>query len=262
MQTTGIIGLGWLGFPLAQKLLEKGFKVKASVRSEDKKRQAEEKGIEAIILDIALEQQNNPNSFFDDCSVALVLLPPSKTPFGSYQNYVLKACSFFPETCQFIFTSSTSVYANHVINANEETNILSNYNYRSQLFLTEKALQQHYKKRVTILRLGGLIGSDRHPAIHLAGKTKIKNPDAPVNIVHQEDVIEAMIQIIKNKFFGEIFNVCCDNSEKRKDFYTKQCQTLNLAIPKFSELNDTLKHVSNSKLKNRIQFRYKHNFYS
>jgi nucleoside-diphosphate-sugar epimerase len=261
MQTVGIIGLGWLGFPLAKKLVEKGFKAKGSVRSEEKKNQIEAAGIDTIVLDVSLEQENNPSSFFEDCSVAIITIPPSKTPFNSYQSNVLKACSLFPENCQFIFTSSTSVYAEHVLNAIEDTKILSDYNFNSQLFLTEKALQQHYRERMTILRLGGLFGEDRNPAKFLAGKTELKNPEAPVNIVHQDDVVEVIIQLIENKIAGEIFNVCCDNHETRKVFYTKQCEKLNLPAPIFSDINDTLKCISNRKLKNALGFNYKHNFF-
>lgn len=261
MQTIGIIGLGWLGLPLAKKLVESGFKVKGSVRSEQKKNQVEASGILSIVLDVSVEQQNNPSSFFEDCSVAIITIPPSKTPFNSYQSSILKACSLFPENCQFIFTSSTSVYADHVANAIEDTKILSDYNFTSQLFLTEKALQQHFKERITILRLGGLFGEDRNPAKHLAGKIELKNPDAPINIVHQEDVIEIIFQLIKNKIAGEIFNVCCDNHEKRKEFYTKQCEKLNLPTPIFSEVNDTLKCISNRKLKKALGNVFKHNFF-
>lgn len=261
MQTIGIIGLGWLGFPLAKKLVEKRCKVKGTVRSEEKKIQAEAAGIDTMVLDVTLEQDNYPSFFFEDCSVAIITIPPSKTPFNSYQNCILKACSYFPKNCQFIFTSSSSVYAEHVENANEDTKILSDYNFTSQLFLTEKALQQHYKERMTILRLGGLFGEDRNPAKHLSGKTDLKNPDAPVNIVHLDDVVEVIIQLIQNKIGGEIFNVCCDNHEKRKEFYAKQCEKLNLSAPIFSEVNDTLKCISNRKLKNTLGFTFKHNFF-
>lgn len=261
MQTVGIIGLGWLGFPLAKKLVEKRVKVKGSVRSEEKKNQAQVAGIATIVLDVSLDQENNPSSFFEDCSVAIITIPPSKTTFNSYQSSILKACSFFSENCQFIFTSSTSIYAEHVINAYEDSKILSDYNYTSQLFLTEKALQRKFKERITILRLGGLFGENRNPAKQLTGKTDLKNPDAPINIVHQDDVVEVIVQLIESKIGGEIFNVCCDNHETRKEFYTKQCQKLNLALPSFSEENNTLKCISNSKLKKRLSYAFKHNFF-
>ncbi len=47
-----ILGCGWLGVPLAESLIKKGFSIKGSTTSEEKIEILTKKGIEAFLISI------------------------------------------------------------------------------------------------------------------------------------------------------------------------------------------------------------------
>jgi nucleoside-diphosphate-sugar epimerase len=260
MSKIALVGLGWLGLPLAQSLKNKGFDICGTTTSASKLDSIQSLGIDARILNLnsAFDQQEF-KEFFSTVSVCILSIPPSKTLFQSYQNQCLQLVTLFPDTCKFIFTSSTSVYADNCKLAEENSKILSDYNFTSQLFLTEKALQKELGNQISILRLAGLFGENRNPAKFLSGKKDLKNPDAKVNLVHQQDVISFIETLIEQNVWGEIFNVCASNHPTRKEFYTWKCEQDMLALPEFenTDQKNTSKEVSNQKGKDQLNFKYK-----
>ena len=152
------------------------------------------------------------------------------------------------------------MYADHYENARENSNIISDYNFSSQLYLTEKALQKQIGNQLIILRLGGLFGEERILAKFLSGKKNLSNPNSPVNIVHQEDVISVILKIIDRNIFSEIYNICCETKSLRAEFYTKQCVMEGLPVPEFNEITTIFKKVNSQKVKKDLNFTFKHNF--
>ena len=55
------------------------------------------------------------------------------------------------------------------------------------------------KFNTTVIRFGGLIGYDRMPGKFLTGKKDLPNGDAPVNLIHRDDCVQIIYQIIKNE---------------------------------------------------------------
>ena len=90
-----------------------------------------------------------------------------------YGDKLIEIVDQFPETSKFIFTSSTSVYENISGEYNEDSKKLIE---SSPILIAEKKLSGLLNSRLTILRLGGLVGLNRHPINILQGKKNIKNP--------------------------------------------------------------------------------------
>jgi nucleoside-diphosphate-sugar epimerase len=88
-----------------------------------------------------------------------------------------------------LFISSTSVYNDVDAFVTEETIARPATESGKQLLETEQLLQSNINFKTTILRFGGLIGEDRHPVKFLAGRENLENPNAPINLIHQEDCI-------------------------------------------------------------------------
>ncbi|GIR81555.1 MAG: hypothetical protein CM15mP83_2810 [Flavobacteriaceae bacterium] len=63
--------------------------------------------------------------------------------------------------------------------------------------------QHHFSTQ--IVRLGGLIGDDRHPVKQLAKLPIVHNPEAPINLIHKTDAIGLLRYFLKNKRFGRKF---------------------------------------------------------
>jgi nucleoside-diphosphate-sugar epimerase len=87
-----------------------------------------------------------------------------------------------------LFISSTSVYNDVDAFVTEETIARPATESGKQLLETEQLLQSNINFKTTI-RFGGLIGEDRHPVKFLAGRENLENPNAPINLIHQEDCI-------------------------------------------------------------------------
>ena len=60
MKVVSVIGCGWLGFPLAKLLINKGFSVKGSTTQQEKISLLENAGIEAYLFN----NENFPNNLF------------------------------------------------------------------------------------------------------------------------------------------------------------------------------------------------------
>lgn len=106
-----------------------------------------------------------------------------------------------------------------------------------------------------ILRYGGLINEHRNPATHFSGKFNIPNGGAPVNLIHREDIIELIAQVIEKNAQG-VFNVVYPSHPTRKEYYEKQCIQRGLLACGFTE-DGTGKIVNGSKISTLLNRPYR-----
>ena len=105
--------------------------------------------------------------------------------------------------------------------------------------------------------MAGLVGRERKAGQFFAGKQNVPNGAAPVNLVHREDCIHVIHQIIEKGIWNEIFNVCSDGHPTRKDFYTQQALKQGFEPPKFVEDDELVfKIISNKKLKKALDYTF------
>jgi len=106
-----------------------------------------------------------------------------------------------------------------------------------------------------ILRFGGLIGADRNPGRFLAGKTNLKNPDVPINLIHLDDCIGITEFLLKKNIENKIINAVCAEHPTRREFYTKAAEKAGLPLPVFNDVNDTeFKIVDNTYIKSTLEY--------
>ncbi|MGV3629925.1 MAG: hypothetical protein ACO1O6_01890 [Bacteroidota bacterium] len=259
MEKIAVVGLGWLGLPLGFELLASSYRVSGTTTSPGKLDSLQGKGFELSLLDLNKGiDKPGMQAFFDGTSICIINLPPGKSIFQSYKNQCLELIALFPAYTKFIFISSTSVYSDKVSLAQENTAVLTDYNFSSQLFQAEKALKMELKDRLTILRLAGLFGENRNPARHLSGKSGLKNPGGAVNLVHQRDCISFILEVIRQECWGEVFNVCASDHPPRELFYSRMCEKEGWDLPAFDvdEPMSVSKIVSNEKGKHLLNFTY------
>ena len=242
-----VIGYGWLGKPVALELKNQSHKVYASSRNSMK--------INTMQIDGILPWQydaNNANNFpewFNALDIIVFNLPP--TGIKNYSKAVEEIAQNTPEKCRILFTSSTGVYENIEGLVVEESPLIQNH----PVTLAEKALENSGKNFI-ILRLAGLIGEERHPVKYLCGKTS-ENGSHAVNLVHRDDVIRAIIQLIHAEKTNVIFNVCYPNHPSREEYYTSCAIASNLAPPNFTKSIGIGKIVSSAKLEKELNFTFK-----
>jgi len=108
------------------------------------------------------------------------------------------------------------------------------------LLQAEQLLQSNPNFKTTIVRFGGLIGEDRHPIRSLSRRENLENPDAPINLIHQQDCIGIILKIIEQNSWNETYNAVTPFHPTREVYYTQKAIDLGLDLPKFNLSNPSV----------------------
>ncbi|MBA4276849.1 SDR family oxidoreductase [Flavobacterium sp.] len=262
MTQISILGCGWLGLPLAKVLLKNGFSVKGSTTSVEKLSVLQNLGIQPYLIALSEnETTGNLSDFLENSKILIIDIPP-KLRGISKENFISKIENLVPfiekSTIEnVLFISSTSVYGEDNLVVIEETKPNPETESGKQLVQVEQLLQSNSNFKTTILRFGGLIGEDRHPIKFLAGRTNIDNPNAPINLIHQEDCIGIMLEIIESNSWNETFNAVTPFHPSRKEYYTQKAIDLNLDLPEFNTEHQGFgKIISSSKIETVLGYTF------
>ena len=181
MKKVAIVGLGWLGMPLAMALSARGWQVTGSKTSPDGVDAARRCGIDAfqLVLSPELECEADDLAALMAVDALVVTLPASRTVQGgedymqAVQNVVDTALA--NKVPRIIFTSSTSVYGSGDGVRKESSALQPETVAGKTLVELENWLHDLPGTSVDIVRLAGLVGPNRHPGRFLAGKTNLEN---------------------------------------------------------------------------------------
>ncbi|MBA0218739.1 SDR family oxidoreductase [Pectobacterium brasiliense] len=266
MKKVSIVGLGWLGMPLALALNGHGYHVTGTKTTQDGVEAARMSGIECYQLALTpeLECDADELSALLQVDVLIVTLPASRTAEGgegyaqAVQQLVNMARVF--HVPRIIFTSSTSVYGDSSGTARENSPLQPTTVAGKTLVSLEQWLQHLPDTSVDILRLAGLVGGERHPGRFLAGKTNLPRGNHGVNLVHQEDVLAAILLLLKLPNGGHIYNLCAPEHPARQDFYPEQARRLHLSPPQFAPVTDSDqgKIVDGQRICHELGFEYQY----
>ena len=243
-QRISILGCGWLGMPLALALAQKGFDVKGSSRSVAKFDAMSKGGILPYVID--LHQPNDDLSGFLQTDVLIIAVTSKQVE--AFRNLIEQ---IEQSTVQkVLFVSSTSVYPNTNGIVTENSEVID-----SALTQIESLFRCNTTFKTTILRFGGLFGYDRQPGRFFPAGKKIDQPEGFVNLIHQDDCIGIISQIIEQNLWQETLNACADTHPTRREFYTNEALKLGLPEPEFIESNVIeYKMISSEKLKKMLGY--------
>ena len=213
-----ILGLGYLGRPLAQKLYENGSRVAAVKRSLT----SDDINLPIHLDTLDLNQDNvfqsanlaRDTSFWRqhaDKPVWFCLLPPSSL---THYADTVKQWAELARACNvqhLIFTSSTSVYGDKARECDETS---------APDPQTESARQ--------------ILAAERHPVSRLVQKQNIPGGNRLVNIVHRDIAVETLFQTTLHPNGRRIRNIVEPQHPTRRDFYTAEATKLGLPPPNFA----------------------------
>ena len=258
MQKISILGCGWLGLPLAKKLLDEGYAVKGSTTSPEKIDLLKAAGIEPFKITLSTDGIAGEINHFLGSDILIIDIPP-KAAQGRFTDKIktLLPCLERSSISQILFISSISVYAENAGEVNEETPANPETENGKQLLEAEAILRDNIHFRTTILRFGGLVGNDRHPVKFLAGREKVPNPDAPINLIDAEDCIGIICRIIESGKWGETYNAVAPFHPTRKTYYTQKAAEFDLPAPGFAQDNATGKIVSTQKITDELGYDFR-----
>lgn len=259
IKTISILGCGWLGLPLAIDFVSKGITVKGSTTTEAKIAVLKSENIQPYLLTLDKVDEIIYSQFTSKSEVVIINIPPKRASnnVDSYLEQIGRILPFINDTQKVIFISSTSVYQNTNSEVFEDLKATPEKPSGQAILQVEQKLQAVLKDRVTIIRFSGLVGYNRQPGRFLANKKELKNAEGPVNIIHRDDCIGLIQQVIKLNAWGEIINGCADKHPTRQEYYTLAAKNLGLTPPEFTEEETTsYKIVSNAKSKKLLGYSY------
>lgn len=264
--TISVLGCGWLGLPLAERLLKEGYKIKGSATEQPKLQELNKKGIDPFLINLSpsLNEDADPDFFQSD--VLVLNIPPGRSRDDVEAHHLQQIEEIIQQlrrsTVKFlVFVSSTSVFPPNGGLMAEENAIYGKATRSSgnALIKAEKLLQKQSDFSTTVLRFGGLYGYDRHPAKFLSGKRNVKKGNAPINLIHRDDCVEIICRILKRKMTDEVFNAVSDGHPPRSHYYTAAARYYGVEVPDFAPDPETdYKIVSNKKLKAMLNYRFKY----
>ncbi|MEN9335181.1 MAG: Protein YeeZ [Bacteroidota bacterium] len=243
-QTIGIIGCGWLGFPLAVSLVNDGFRVKGTTTSLEKQTQLTEQGIEAYQLTLTEHAVlGDWDNFIAEIDCLLLNIPP-RLRGNSEESYASKVVQLLKKlehhrTLKIIWVSSTSVFSDGQGLLVDTTIPQPETASGNELLAAEQNIRCSGHP-FTIVRFGGLIGPNRHPISHLSGRKNIERAHAPVNLIALEDCIGILKECIQRDALQDSINAVYPEHPSRKDFYTQAALERNLPLPEFDPADERM----------------------
>lgn len=226
-----ILGMGYLGKALAEKLFEQGSSVSAvkkTLTSDD------------INLPVSLNTVDlNDETVFQtalwttwaDKPVWICLLPPS-----SVVHYAEMLEKWLALAAQYgvkhvIYSSSTSVYGDAARVCDEHSALDPQTDSAKKVLAAEQVFLNSGIPHIDILRFGGLYSVDRHPLNSLLRRGGIKNGGQPVNIVHKDFAVAALHLAACTPDGVRIRNIVEPRHPSKQDFYGEEAAKLGLPAP-------------------------------
>ncbi len=261
-RSVSVLGSGWLGLALAERLAALGLTVRASTTAPAKLARITAVGATPHRIAVGEEVEGDDLAAFFGADAVVFTLPPSAAADYPVVAAAVRDASERHGAGWLLMTSSTSVHpdlnrtvAEADAGAQERHPLKRN---GPAVLAAEEAFRASDRLGATVLRLAGLYGHGRHPARSLAGRTGLPGGASPVNLVHRDDAVGAIEAVLREGLRGETLNVCADEHPRRDLLYPAVARALGLAPPTFSDAPAPWKRVSNARLKARAGYRFRH----
>jgi nucleoside-diphosphate-sugar epimerase len=262
MRTTiSILGCGWLGTALGKNLLQKGYIVKGSTGTNDRYNELEFTGIQPFFIRIEPDSIEIDYFSFFNTDVLVISIPPKRVEniIDIFPGQIKKVIELIRQMKipKVLFVSSTSVYEPTNKEVREGDEGKPEKPSGRAILQAEKILLNETGFQTTVVRFGGLIGANRNPGRFLAGKKNVP-AGTPVNLIHRDDCVEILSQIIEKNIWGEVFNACSPVHPTKKEFYSKAAEVSDLPTPEFDDIHEKYKIINSDKLVQRLGYRFKY----
>jgi hypothetical protein len=242
-----IIGYGWLGKALSLALKNEGANVFSTSTNVNKLQEILSEGIFPLRLmkvDNIVSWEEMPKRNFD---AVIITFPPFEGVLESLQNLMPSI-----QADRVIFTSSTGVYLDESKVMDEFSPVITSH----LVYQMEECIRSLVSCNYIILRLAGHIGPNRHPVrFFLRHKRAIANGQAPVNLIHQFDIIAAISSTLVDSKQDEVYNVCWPEHPTKEEYYGNLARELDAGELLFLEGNHG-KKIDGSKLSRETNFEY------
>ncbi|MDQ1097338.1 MULTISPECIES: hypothetical protein [Chryseobacterium] len=199
MSNIGIIGCGWLGSRIAEKLSD-GHTLYCTTTSPDKVEGFNAKGYHPAIIDFDKEDKTQDQSVWNapdslEILIVTVTLSGKRMDDAILEKRFRNLSSFIGDfKGQLFFMSSTGVYP-------DLSEVFTEDDLQPEQVPGENMIRARYPK-ANVLRLGGLMGDSR-----LLSRYRISATELPVNHIHYADIAAVVEKMISLHSEGKLYNV-------------------------------------------------------
>jgi nucleoside-diphosphate-sugar epimerase len=244
MKKIGIIGCGWLGSRIAEKLSGQ-FEIYVTTTSEHKLEQFQKKGFHPMIADFndaPLIKFLSPWKVISELETVIITVPFSTRKDN--EDEVLKRSAHLLSFMQgfhgqVFLMSSTGVYPDIEKDFCEDDLSSDHVN-------GERVIKNAFPQ-TNILRLAGLMGDDR-----LLSKYTVSNLDATVNHIHYADICSVIEKMIERQSHSKLYNLGAPMHPQKGEVISAQKN-----IPYFSTMEYVGRTISSEKLISELDFDFK-----
>ena len=260
--SVAIIGCGWLGHALAKQLLTDNYKVTVTTQSKEKQLKLQQENIDTEILSLPVSEHEDVKlSVFNHDTLVIAITPQIRQGRDDYPQKVAQLVKLAEsgKVKKVILLSSTAVYNGLSGLVNEQATLDINAHKVAIITAAEQAAR-HFSGETVILRLAGLVGDDRHPGRFLQGKKLLSDPQAFINLIHQDDVVGVIRELIAEQEVSGTFNAVSATETCKKHYYHAAASALNLPAAEFSSESSMHfgKRINGEKLRERFDYSFIH----
>lgn len=262
-----VIGCGYIGAQLARSLAADGHDVLGTTRTPERLVELRQLGITAETLDVA--DQDRMKSLLAGRQVVYLTVAAGRRD-ANYERVYLAAARNLASAAgstgiaRIVYTSSTSVYGQDNGEwVTEDSPTAPDSENGRILSRTERTLLDlSLPNGVTIVRLAGIYGPRRELerfAAAAAGSTR-DDGDAWVNLVHRDDVVDALVRLLPLTHHG-VVNLANDQPTIRRELYDRLIESAGLSPITWigqSASAGSGKRVSNQRIKELLGLQLRH----
>ena len=222
-----VLGAGWLGHALCVSAQKVAWQVQGTHRTDVHEFNFERQ--------FALENGQLVHQVdLQDAYWVCAIPPRSRYSESNYPETLTAALKLSKELNAkgFLLCSSTGVYDQEPGVYGESSDISCTNERQIKLYEAEEQVLEQDGK---VLRLAGLLGPNREPGRFVAGKELNTSSEQLVNMVHQQDVINAIFAVIEHWNTGQsIYNVVNPAHPKKAEYYALKCSEHGGDLPRFT----------------------------
>lgn len=226
-----IVGAGYAGSAVAQYFCRQKQRVWALVQTPEKQAALEAMGALPVLADLTKPEtlEGIPPAHF-----VLLSAAPRERSTAAYEAIYLKGI----ENCLrrirnqlhpllILYLSSTSVYGDRQGAWVDEDSVLKPDSDRARILVEAERQVLGCGMPSAILRLGGIYGPGRNRVATVQNSDwKPPAEDAYMNVIHVEDIVQAVALLFKKAEAGSVYLGCDGQSPKRSEFYAWLCKQL------------------------------------
>ncbi len=222
-----VLGAGWLGRALCLDRLQQNWQVQGTHRSAQHQ--------DDFLRQLVLQDEQLIHQLDLDNAWWVCAMPPRSRQRESNYQATLEHSLKLAKTMNaqgFLLCSSTGVYDPSAKTYDETSDITSSGERQQRLIDAEQSVLKADGK---VLRLAGLVGPEREPGRFVAGKQLNSSSQQVVNMVHQQDVINAIITVLEHwQTAAPIYNVVNPVHPSKADYYQQKCAHYGTVPPTFT----------------------------